>query len=332
MNRIGKFRIKSYDDVTSSGKTFKQILGELRDGTLSAEDAVDLFGAKGANLATVLQNGRVDVDAMTESITNAGGRMEETAKAAETFGDKWKGFWNNLWYGAEGAGTQYTGFWSVVTEANEDIAESCDEQVVPSFREAIATLIDMAMAADGSAESIDKLTEYLDSNDAQALRSKDGYGQLRDALSEAKAQMALLETETGKATEAVASTLDGMMGRFNQIPPTVEQSTVNVIASLQSQMSYMDQYAKNMQTAAARGVDEGLLTSLSDGSAESAAILAGLVEATDGEIAVLNEKWNQTQAGRENFSRTMGEIQTDFEERSAALQEDYQQAVESFNR
>ena len=123
-----------------------------------------------------------------------------------------------------------------------------------------------------------------------------------------------------------------MMGRFNKVPPTVEQSTVGVIASLQSQMTYMEQYAKNMQAAAARGVDEGLLKSLSDGSDESAAILAGLVEATDGEIAILNEKWNQTQTGKENFSRTMGEIQTDFEGRSAALQEEYQAAVESFNR
>ena len=323
---------KSYDDVTSSGKTFKQVMAELRDGTLSAEDAIDLFGAKGANLATVLQNGRVDVDAMTEAITNADGRMEKTAEAAETFGDKWKGFWNNLWYASDAAGSQYTGFYTIVTEENEEIAESFEERVIPTFEEALATLIEMALAADGTAESIDKLTEYLDSNDAQALRSVDGYGQLRDALSEAKAQMALLESETGKATEAVASTLDSMMGRFNKVPPTVAQSTVGVIASLQSQMTYMEQYAQNMQAAAARGVDEGLLKSLSDGSDESAAILAGLVEATDGEIAILNEKWNQTQTGKENFSRTMGEIQTDFEKRSEALQEEYQNAVESFNR
>lgn len=126
--------------------------------------------------------------------------------------------------------------------------------------------------------------------------------------------------------------LDSLMGRFGQVPYTVETSTVSVIANLQTQLTYMDTYAENMQKAAARGVDEGLLKSLSDGSQESAQILAGLVNATDGEIQTLNEKWNQTQAGRENFSRTMGEIQTDFDQRKDALEASYDEAVEHFNQ
>jgi len=94
----------------------------------------------------------------------------------------------------------------------------------------------------------------------------------------------------------------------------------------------MDTYAANMQKAASRGVDEGLLKSLSDGSQESAEILAGIVDATDGEIQTLNDKWNQTQAGKENFSRVMGEIQTDFDERMSDIEAAYDEAIDNFNQ
>ena len=329
-NTVARGMKKAYDDVGTSGKTFKQILKGLEDGTLSSADAVDLFGAKGANLATVLQNGKFDLDEMTDALRTSKGMLEDTADAAETFGDKWKGFWNSVWYGGE-SGSQYTGFYTVKTEA-EEATEVLEERTIPTAEQAMARFMQLAAAGDGTAESIRTLTEYLASDEAQALRNVEGYDDLVDSLQGLDAQLAQLDAETAKASESVMGNLDSMMGRFNKVPPTMEQSTVSVIANLQTQLTYMDQYAANMQKAASRGVDEGLLKSLSDGSAESAAILAGLVDATDGEIQVLNEKWNQTEAGKENFSRVMGEIQTDFEETSAQIQADYDEAVDHFNQ
>lgn len=330
-NTVSRGMKKAYDDVTSSGLTFRQTLEGLKNGTLSSADAVDLFGAKGANLASVLQNGTVDVEAMTEAIGQAGGKMEQTAAAAETFGEKWKGFWNDLWYSADHGGTAMSGFYENVNEKSEEVADTMEERVIPTAEEAMQMFIDMALAADGTGESIDRLTEFLESDEAQALRNVDGYTELRDALSGIQAQMALLDAEVAKAAEGVESNLDGIMGRFNEVPYTVERSTVDVIASLQTQMTYMSQYEQNMKAASQRGVDEGLLKSLSDGSEESAAILAGLVNATDGEIQVLNEKWKQTQAGRETFSDEMGKLQVDFDERSKQLEASYDAAVASFN-
>ena len=321
---------KAYDDVTTSGKTFNQILHELQDGTLSSADALDMFGNKGANVAAFLQNGTMDIDAMAEALRDAGGVMEETATNAETFGDKWRGFWNSVWHGGE-SGSQYTGFYEVQEQA-EATTEVLEEELQPTVEEILHGFMELATESNVTAERIGELTDYISENE-QILRDE-GFAvdELREALGQAGAQLAQLDAETEKAAEGVMGNLDSMMGRFNEVPYTVEQSTVSVIANLQTQMTFMDTYAANMQKAAARGVDEGLLKSLSDGSAESAEILAGIVNATDGEIQVLNEKWNQTQAGKENFSRVMGEIQTDFDERSAQIQASYDEAVQNFDQ
>ena len=321
---------KAYDDVTTSGKTFNQILHELQDGTLDSADALDMFGNKGANVAAFLQNGTMDIDAMAEALRDAGGVMEETAANAETFGDKWRGFWNSVWHGGE-SGSQYTGFYEVQEEA-EATTEVLDEELQPTVEEILHGFMELATESGVTAERIAELTDYIGENE-QILRDE-GFAvdELREALGQAGAQLAQLDAETAMAAEGVMGNLDSMMGRFGQVPYTVEQSTVSVIANLQTQMTYMETYAANMQKAAARGVDEGLLKSLSDGSQESAEILAGIVDATDGEIQTLNEKWNQTQAGKENFSRVMGEIQTDFEDRMSDIEAAYDEAIDNFNQ
>lgn len=321
---------KAYDDVTSSGKTFNQILHELQDGTLSSADALEMFGNKGANVAAFLQNGTMNIDAMAEELQNADGIMAETATNAETFGEKWRGFWNSVWHGGE-SGSQYTGFYEVQLQA-EETTEVLEEQLQPTVESVMHGFMELATESNVTADRITELTEYLNENE-QILR-EEGFAvdEVREALGQAGAQLSQLNAETEAAAEGVMGNLDSLMGRFNQVPYTVEQSTVSVISNLQTQMTYMETYAANMKAAAARGVDEGLLKSLSDGSQESAEILAGIVNATDGEIQVLNEKWNETQKGKENFSKTMGEIQTDFDDRMGEINATYDDAIAQFNR
>lgn len=321
---------KAYDDVTTSGKTFNQILRELQDGTLDSADALELFGNKGANVAAFLQNGTMDIDAMREALRETDGVMEATAANAETFADKWRGFWNSVWHGGE-SGSQYTGFYEVQLQA-EETTEVLEEELQPTVEDILHGFMELATESNVTAERIGELTDYLDENE-QILRDE-GFAvdELREALGQAGAQLAQLDAETEKAAEGVMGNLDSLMGRFNEVPAAVETSVAQVVNNLNTQQEYMNRYADNMQAAAKRGVSDGLLKSLSDGSAESAAILEGIVNATDEDIAVLNAKWNNTQEGKENFSRVMGEIQTDFDEKSAQIQASYDEAVQNFNQ
>lgn len=321
---------KSYEDFTKTGRTFPMIMQGIADGTISASEATDLFGKKGALLFDYVRDGKVEFDYLTEAIGAADGKMVQTAENAETFGEKVKGFWNSVWFGGE-SGSQYTGFYQIEQEA-DSATEVIEDRVVPSFEEAWLQMMELANGSEFTSESINALTDFLISNEAQALQNADGYQEMKDQLFGVGAQMQQLEAETAAATEGVRSNLDSMMGRFNEVPAVTATSVAQVVSNLNSQLAYMDTYAANMKTASERGVNDGLLKSLSDGSQESAEILAGLVNATDEDIAVLNAKWNKTQEGRETFSETLGQMQTDFQEKSAALKSEYDAAIQHFNK
>ena len=327
---VGRGMKKSYDDLTASGRTWNETMNGFRAGVLTAADAVELFGTKGANLVSVLQNGKVDVDGMRDAMASAGGQMEKTAKDAETFGQKIKGWWNDLWYGGT-SGSQFTGFWEF-EEAAEELVDTVENDVVPAWTDALDTFNALYEASGDVSDGIDDLTEYLLTDEAQVLRTKDGYDDLVGSLNDTAAEMAALDEAVAAAKESVAANLDAVMGRFNQMPEKTRTTVDEVIAALTSQINYMDSYAYKMQLAAQKGVDDGLLQSLADGSVESDAILTGIVQATDEDIQTLNEKWLKTQEGRDTFEQTMAEIQTGFEEKSAALQAEYDAAVEHFNQ
>jgi hypothetical protein len=64
----------------------------------------------------------------------------------------------------------------------------------------------------------------------------------------------------------------------------------------------MNTYAENLRKAAELGVDQGLIKHLSDGSVESARILAGIVQDEGQHIDEMNEAWHKVEEGKDNLS------------------------------
>lgn len=78
----------------------------------------------------------------------------------------------------------------------------------------------------------------------------------------------------------------------------------SMMAGLQSQINYMDEYLSNLEKAKELGYSDALLASLSDGSAESAEYLAGLVGGGQSEedIQKLNQLYSDVQKKKEEFT------------------------------
>ena len=112
----------------------------------------------------------------------------------------------------------------------------------------------------------------------------------------------------------------------------VAVSVGDMIASLQSQSAYMDEYAENMQRAAELGVDQGLIAQLSDGSVESAAILKGIVEDGGENVDRLNKHFQKVEEGKEAFSDQMAKMATDFDDRMDEITSRMDQLTEEMDR
>ena len=128
------------------------------------------------------------------------------------------------------------------------------------------------------------------------------------AVAEEWNSAALLLSEAYDAAYASArESIEGQIGLFENMGKVTAASVSDMIKSLDSQIAYLDQYSENMRIAAERGIDQGLLQKLNDGSKESAEILAGLVSATDDQIKELNEKFAKVGDGKDAFAEAMTE-------------------------
>lgn len=91
-----------------------------------------------------------------------------------------------------------------------------------------------------------------------------------------------------------------------EINAVTENGTVasaeDMIKGLQSQLDYIAEYQRNLDKARERGVSDLLLSSLSDGSVESAEYLAALANADEDQIEDLNRMYAEVQAQSASFT------------------------------
>ena len=134
-----------------------------------------------------------------------------------------------------------------------------------------------------------------------------------------------LNAEYEAAKETVAATLDSIVGGWQAVPEAVALSAEELTANLQSQLDYMASYRENLDALVSRqvpGVDmSALVTSLSDGSVESAQILAGLATATDEELTLVSQLLEQKGKDFETFTSQVGAEKINLDGRMAELVE-----------
>ena len=144
-----------------------------------------------------------------------------------------------------------------------------------------------------------------------------------------------LQQQYDEAYNSAYTSITGQLGLFNTMTTNSTMSVDQMVGALDSQIAYLDTFSQNMQTAISWGVDEGLLSQLSDGSEESAAILQSIVEAGQDKImgpGGLNEKFGKVEEGKKKFSTTIADMETDFSESMDALQTDLDTAMSKMDK
>lgn len=193
--------------------------------------------------------------------------------------------------------------------------------------------------------NIDELTAAQEENAAQIAELEEASREYGERQAEAAAKTeAMTSTVEGLISEMTAlqasyeesynsamESIEGQLGLFEELDGSAQTSIGNLIDTLKGQVEYMDTYAANIQRAMELGVDEGLIKKLSDGSEESAQILAAIVEGGEEDIAALNEQLAKVEEGKENFSNTVAEMETDFSDKMEELVRDLDKAIQDMD-
>ena len=151
--------------------------------------------------------------------------------------------------------------------------------------------VDALTAAQGeNASQIAEVKAATDEYEATQKAAEEKVKTMTSAVEGLISKMNELQAAYEESYNAAMESIDGQLGLFNELDGSAKTSIDNLIGTLQGQVSYMETYAANIQKAMELGVDEGLIKKLSDGSEESAQILAAIVEGGEEDIAALNEQ------------------------------------------
>lgn len=218
----------------------------------------------------------------------------------------------------------------------EDHADALSEGFGLAYQEAAAGVVLLAAEVKAAEEAVASFTETEAENAAATAEMGEAAAMSVEEMTASYEalvrQMDELNEAYQKSYDAAYEGISGTLGLFKEISVEYDLTMQNLLNSLDSQIAFMNEYAANIQAAMALGVDEGLIAKLSDGSVESARILAAIVADGGQNVSELNAKLGQVEEGKEEFSRTVAEMETDFINASAGIQTEMSALVSSMNK
>lgn len=143
---------------------------------------------------------------------------------------------------------------------------------------------------------------------------KDGIDNVDASLSGLKGALDNAQSKYGELAKAAKESIDKQIGQWEKMDNKAKTSAANLNAALESQITYLDNYSKNLKSLADRNVEgvDKLVDKLSDGSKESASILAGLATASDQQIKKVVDNMGKVDEGKKKFSDTVAAVDKDF--------------------
>lgn len=239
-----------------------------------------------------------------------------------------------------------------ITKIEEDLRKAREENNVKYNAKLGAWLVNDAVNENLAIEEIgqynnelDELRKTLEETEktlAEVEGEWEAIEQANDDAGTSAAELEAMLTITAEKADELASAyqaayetayegISGSFGLFDQVSLEIKTSVSDMISSLESQASYMANYAENLKKAAEMGISDGLLATLSDGSQESAAYLQEIVTNGGGKIDELNTAFAKVQEGKSQFSDTVAEMQTDFSQKMEELVAETEKTIQDMD-
>ena len=172
----------------------------------------------------------------------------------------------------------------------------------------------------------------LNAERARAAREAEANANAVDrAAEQVQTRMSLLNEAFKEAFDTAYDGISKTVTGFEELDGSADRSTDDLIKSLKSQQKFMTDYAENMKQAVEWGVDKGLLETLSDGSVESAKIIASIVQSGKEGVDQLNEEWRKTEGMKVTTANVMAGIETEIESKTAGIVGDVGNLIRQMN-
>lgn len=270
-------------------------------------------------------------------------KSEEYDKAVQEAFPKEHPFlaWTGWADGAEmnWSGTAKTAFneWKQAKDATEAAKKNFEElengirgcyEAMGYTKDEIDDLMAELALASATATWGDLMDKMFETSEA----ASDGYDEAKSAIQSYQDQLQELCEAYDAAYESALGSIQGQYKLWDEVKEVVAMSQSSIEDALQSQLNYWTAYNSNLESLTARASDiEGLsdmLKDLSDGSAESAAMLQGLNNMDDTDLSAVVKQYTDLQAAQEDTAKSVTDLQTDFSDKLETITEDMGKMVD----
>lgn len=172
-------------------------------------------------------------------------------------------------------------------------------------------------------ETVFNLNNFIAGIDASAWVQAEALKGTADKIAE-------LNAAYDAAYLTAKKSIDAQIGLWTDMSQTADKSLSDIGIALQSQADWLENYSTNMWNLQSRNVEgvDMLVSKLSDGTTESASILAGLATASDDQLRVFIATMAEVEDRKVGLSRHLGEISSDA---SRQLNDFYNNASQQLN-
>lgn len=193
-----------------------------------------------------------------------------------------------------------------LVEISDEYGDAHDE--VRNYKAAVD---DSQKAVDAYSDELERLNDVQGELDGTTADGVAAASDAKTAFSNLEKACEAAETAYNEAAQKARESIDDQIGQWEKMDNTVKTSASKLNEALQSQVQYLQNYSTNLQSLANRNIDgvDSLVNKLSDGSKESAAILAGLADASDEEITQVVENLGKVEEGKQTFSDTVAGLE-----------------------
>lgn len=151
------------------------------------------------------------------------------------------------------------------------------------------------------------------------------------ASEEMQQKFAELEKAYSDTLAAAQDSINNQIGLFDEINTESDLTFSQMKQRLLEQADALNGWAENLQIAAKKGVDEGLLKELADAGPESAGYLEIIANLTDDEIDALNAAWKERFNASQYAGEEMANVQHKIENRDV-IDAAFSSATEAMNQ
>lgn len=171
---------------------------------------------------------------------------------------------------------------------------------------------------------------------AQATTSNvDSNTAVSTAISEVSSRLKEIADDYDKAYESALSSIQGQMSLWDTQDSVVAMSAESINTAMQSQINYWNSYSENLDSLISKSNDiDGLrevLNNVADGSADSAAMLAGMANMSDEQLSSMVEQYGTLQASQDATAESMAELETSFSVSLDSILSDMNDTVNDMN-